>query len=142
MKRQLIVLQGRSNVGKSTSLNFLYKILLANPDAKLISFMALGRKLDFIATISIEGHLVGIFNRGDVPSEVEESLQRLRAKKCRIIVGAAHAKGEIEKVLASVERTYDLVQVPKKASLGKSLPVSNFATAHELAAMVYKAIGA
>lgn len=102
--------------------------------------MALGRKLDFIAMISIEGHLVGIFNRGDVPREVQKSLRQLMAEKCRVIVGATHTKGEIEDVLKSLERTCDLMRVPKKANLGKSLAISNFATAHELAAMVYEAI--
>lgn len=140
MNKQLIILQGRSNVGKSTSLNILYKLLLANPVAKLIWFEALGRKLDFIATISIEGQLVGIFNRGDVPAEVEKSLQLLMLKKCRVIVGAAHGKGEINDVLASAERACQLVQVPKKASLGKSLDISNQVTAHTLASMIYAAL--
>lgn len=141
MKRKLIVLQGPSNAGKTTSLHFLYKILMANSDAKLISFKAIGLKLDFIATISIGGHLVGVFNRGDVPKEVEESLQELMGKNCRVIIGAAHTKGKIKDVLASARGTYELKPVSKRKVVGESRQaISNHITAHELAAMVYAAI--
>lgn len=142
MKKQLIALRGRSSVGKSSALHLLYKFLVANPSVKPIHFEALGRKLDFLAIVSVEGHTVGIFNRGDVPATVKELLDRLVRKKCQVIVCAARTKGKIENVLESPGRKYKLVEVSKKAKHGKSEAASNHSAAHSLAAMVYAALDA
>lgn len=137
MKRHLIALRGKSSIGKSSSLHLLYKHLLAHPDTKPLHFEALGRKLDFIAILSIEGHAVGIFNRADAPAIVKELLDRLVEAKCQVIVCAARTKGEVEKVLK-----YKLVELQKKACAGKSQAVSNSAVSHSIAAMVYAALDA
>lgn len=142
MKKQLIALRGRSCVGKSSTLHLLYKLLLAHPGTKPLHFKAQGRKLDFIAIVSIEGITVGIFNRGDVPATVQDLLEQLVAEKCQVIVCAARTKGKIENVLKSQGRKYKLAQVQKKASIGKSQTISNNAAAHNLAAMVYAALDA
>ncbi len=142
MKRLLIALRGRSSVGKSSTLHLLFKLLLAHPGTKPLHFKALGRKLDFIAVVSVEGATVGIFNRGDIPATVQELLEQLVSEKCQVIVCAARTKGEIENVLKSQGRRYKLVQVQKKVSIGKSQAISNNAAAHSLAAMVYGALDA
>ena len=142
MKRHLIALRGKSSIGKSSSLHLLYKHLLAHPDTKPLHFEALGRKLDFIAILSIEGHAVGIFNRADAPAIVKELLDRLVEAKCQVIVCAARTKGEVEKVLKSQGRKYKLVELQKKACAGKSQAVSNSAVSHSIAAMVCAALDA
>lgn len=142
MKKQLIALRGRSSVGKSSALHLLYKFLITNPAVKPVHFEAFGRKLDFLAIVSVEGHAVGIFNRGDVPATVQELLDRLVEQKCQVIVCAARTKGEVENVLKSPSRKYKLVEVSKRAKHGKSEAVSNHAAAHNLAALVYDALDA
>jgi hypothetical protein len=142
MKKHLIALRGRSNVGKSSTLHLLYKQILAHPGTKPIHFEAFGRKLDFLAIVSIEGRLVGIFNRGDVPAMVQELLDRLAGEKCQVIVCAARTKGEIENVLKSHARKYKLSQLQKKASIGNSQAISNYAASHNIAAMIYASLDA
>lgn len=142
MKKRLIALRGPSSVGKSSTLHLLYRLLLAHPDTKPIYFRAIGRKLDFIAVVTVEGASVGIFNQGDVPATVQYHLDQLVAQRCQIILCAARTKGKIEDVLKSQGRKYKLVQVHKNASVGKSHLVSNNAAAHYLATMVYAALDA
>lgn len=142
MKKHLIALRGKSGVGKSSTLHLLYKHLLAHPGTKPLHFEALGRRLDFIATLSIEGRTVGIFNRGDVPTTVEGLLGRLVEAKCQVIVCAARTKGEVEIVLKSQSRKYELLELRKAACVGTSHAISNSAAAHNIAALVYAALDA
>ncbi|MBT0568954.1 hypothetical protein KIK84_01320 [Curvibacter sp. CHRR-16] len=142
MKKQILSLRGKSGVGKSTTLHLLYKLLLAYPNAKPLSFKSIGRKLDFIATLEIEGHVVGIFNRGDLPEIVQELLEQLEAEKCQVIVCAARTKGEVEKVFQSFKRRYKLVDVPKRVAASQSYTASNHLAAYTLASLVCAAVGA
>lgn len=142
MKKHIIALRGKSCVGKSSTLHLLYKQLLIHPGTKPVHFEALGRKLDFVAILSIEGHAVGIFNRGDVPSTVQKLLDRLVNARCQVIVCAARTKGGIENVLKSQGRKYRLVELQKKACVGESQAISNHAASHNIAAMVYAALDA
>jgi hypothetical protein len=139
-KKHLIALRGKSSVGKSSTLHLLYKHLLGHPRTKPIYFEAIGRKLDFLAIVSIEGYAVGIFNRGDVPAMVQKLLDRLVHKKCQVIVCASRTKGKIDKVLSSHGIEYELLQVQKKSSIGESQAISNNAASHKIAAMVYDAL--
>ncbi len=141
-KKQIIALRGKSGVGKSTTLQLLYKMFLANYETKALHFEALGRKLDFLAIVSVHGVRVGLFNRGDEPNVVKQLLDRLVKERCQVILCAARSKGEVANVLASHKPTYGILQVPKKPAAAKSHSVSNHAAAHALAAMVYAAIDA
>lgn len=140
MKKQIIALRGKSNVGKSTALHLLYKCILSNPCVKPLYFETIGRKLDFLAILSVEGFIIGIFNRGDVAVIVQEFLDRLIDKKCQVIVCATRTKGDIDGVLASYEKKYKVTAIPKLTQAGGSESISNLATAHGLASMVYAAI--
>jgi hypothetical protein len=142
LKKQIISVRGKSGVGKSTTLHLLYKILLTYPNSKPLSFEALGRKLDFVATLEIESHVVGIFNRGDMPNIVNDLLERLDQDKCQVIVCAARTKGSVEEVLQSFKRRYKLTDVPKKASAGESHEPSNHSVAYHLASLVCAAVDA
>jgi hypothetical protein len=142
MKKHIFALRGRSSVGKSSTLQLLYKLLLTNPNTKTLYFEALGRKLDFLAILSIEGVVVGLFNRGDLPDIVQDLLERLVNEKCQVIVCAARTKGEVDNVLKSYGKKYKVSTLQKKANVGKSESISNLAAAHGLASVVYAAIDA
>ena len=142
MKKQLIALRGPSNVGKSTSLHLLYRLLVSDPVAKPLSFTAHGWKLDFVAIIEIAGYKVGLTNRGDVPKTLKEVLRALVRKRCDIVVCAARTRGTVGTVLAAFDPPHKLVQVLKRPSKTASHSVSNLSAAHELASLVYAAIDA
>jgi energy-coupling factor transporter ATP-binding protein EcfA2 len=142
MKKQIIALRGKSGVGKSTTLQLLYKLLISNPGSKPLYFESVGRKLDFLAIVSVEGFTIGLFNRGDQPATVQGLLERLVKKKCDVIVCASRTKGEVDKILDAYARKYKISTLQKKARFGKSEAVSNLTAAHSVASMVYAAIDA
>ena len=142
MKNHILALRGKSSVGKSSTLQLLYKLLVTNPNTKTLYFEAVGRKLDFLAIVVIEGVIVGLFNRGDAPATVQDMLERLVNEKCQVIVCAARTKGEVDNVLKSYGGKYEVSTLQKTANIGKSEAVSNLAAAHNLASMVYAAIDA
>ncbi|WP_313272769.1 hypothetical protein [Stenotrophomonas sp.] len=143
MKKQLIALRGPSNAGKSTTLHILYKLLLAHPGTKPISFEMIGRKIDFSAIIAINGIKIGIVNRGDVPGPLKNLIDDLVAENCKIIVCAARAKGNASAMLDSFKPKFKLVTVSKHRSETDKddvLILANQSTAHQLAANVYSAL--
>lgn len=143
MKKRLIALRGPSNVGKSTTLHILYKLLLAHPDTKPISFTMLGYKIDFSAIIAINGVKIGIVNRGDVPGPLKEFIDDLATEHCKIIVCAARTKGDVEAMLDSFNSKFELVTMLKsKSSVGDedAYMLCNQSSAHELAAKIYSSL--
>ena len=142
MKKQLIALRGPSKVGKSTAIHSLYKLLVADPIVKPLSFESHGRLLDFVAIVEIEDCKIGLVNRGDIPAVLKKLLKELARKRCDVIVCAARTKGAVDKLLASFDPPYQLVQLAKSPSKSASNPVSKFCAAHEFASLVFAAIDA
>jgi hypothetical protein len=138
MSKQLIALRGSGNVGKTTTLHALYRLLVADPLSKTLSYQSLGRKLDFEAIIQIGGHKVGLVSRGDIPGNLKQFLDRLVQARCEIIVCAARTKGEVGATLASFDPPYQLIEVEKVASTNETL--ANVGVAHQLASLIYLAI--
>jgi hypothetical protein len=64
-------------------------------------------------------------------------MKDLELERCRVIVCAARTKGEIEGVLASYGRRYELIEVQKHKSGEEYMNASNLEAAHQLAAHVY-----
>jgi len=124
-------------VGKSTALHNLNRLLLSEPSARTLKFQKYGRLLDFSTVIDFNGQRVGIVNRGDIADHLDDFLTELEEDRCRVIVCAARTKGEIEEVLASYARRYELIEVPKSESHQDYVDASNLAAAHQLAAHVY-----
>lgn len=142
MKKQLIALRGASNSGKSSTLLMLYRLLAAHSATRLISFEAIGHKLDFSAIVQINGCKIGIFNRGDVSGTVDGLIDQLAQAGCKVIVCAARSKGDVGDVLASYERRYQLQDIVKKTG-GEDesdFALVNMGVAHDLAARVYSAV--
>ncbi|OBU56378.1 hypothetical protein [Stenotrophomonas maltophilia] len=142
MKKQLIALRGASNSGKSSTLLMLYRLLAAHSATRLISFEAIGHKLDFSAIVQINGCKIGIFNRGDVSGTVDGLIDQLAQAGCKVIVCAARSKGDVGDVLASYERRYQLQEIVIKTG-GEDesdFALVNMGVAHDLAARVYSAV--
>ena len=137
LKKRLIALRGKSNVGKSTALHNLNRLLLSEPSAKTLKFQKYGRLLDFSTVIDFNGQRVGIVNRGDIAYHLDDFLTELEEERCRIIVCAARTKGEIESVLASYARRYEVVEILKVECHDDYVDASNLEAAHQLAAYVY-----
>lgn len=140
MTKRLVALRGKGQVGKTTSLHNLNRLLLSEPHAKTVKFTKYGYKLDFATIIDYAGKRVGIVSRGDVAADLAGFIEDLESDRCHVIVCAARTKGEIEEVLASYARRYKLIEVPKVGCHKDYFDASNLAAAHQLAAYVYGAM--
>lgn len=143
MKKQLIALRGISNVGKSTTLHILYKLLVADSGTKPGFFEMLGYQLDFRAIVVVGGHKIGIVNRGDVSDPLEDFIDGLIARGCSIIVCAARTRGNVGPMLEKFSPRFELVTVPKnkyESDDEDALTLANQGVAHELAARIYSAV--
>lgn len=118
----------------------LNRLLLSEPNAKTVKFTKYGYKLDFSTIIDYAGKRVGIVSRGDVADDLAEFIAELESDRCCVIVCAARTKGEIEDVIASYARRYQLIEVPKAGCHKDYYVASNLAAAHQLAAHVYGAM--
>ena len=140
MTKRLVALRGKGQVGKTTSLHNLNRLLLSEPNAKTVKFTKYGYKLDFSTIIDYAGKRVGIVSRGDVAADLASFIAELESDRCHVIVCAARTKGEIEEVLASYATRGQLIEVPKVGCHRDYFDASNLAAAHQLAAYVYGAM--
>ena len=140
MKKQMLALRGSGSVGKSTALFFLYKLLMADPKAKTVSYRAIGHLHDFIAVIKLGGQKVGIVNRGDIHSELKQYLRELEAKGCTLIICAARTRGPVERVLSDFGTRFELTCVKKRPVSSAFRSIANRSAGHDLAGRVYAAI--
>lgn len=140
MKKKMLALRGSGSVGKSTALFFLYKLLIADPEVKTVSYRAIGQLHDFIAVIKLGGQRVGIVNRGDIPSELKKYLRELEAKGCTLIICAARTRGPVEKVLSDFGTRFELAFVKKRSVSSGFWSIANRSAGLDLASRVYAAI--
>lgn len=140
MAKKIIALQGKSNVGKSTTLYQVYQLLAANSNVKCVSFKALGWKIDFIAIVLIAGVKVGIVSRGDTPKILTKLLIELRDEGCNIIVCAARTKGGTSKIISAVPGFKDVEALLKEACAIKVQGIANSSMAHLLVSKTFSSV--
>jgi hypothetical protein len=94
---QIIVLSGRSNIGKSNTIKIVYERLLTKyPYPSLIilpdTLAETGKEIWVV--IKINGKRIGIESRGDNRTLVENALSIFVDYKCDIILCASRTRGE------------------------------------------------
>jgi hypothetical protein len=94
--KQILIVQGPANAGKSTSLKLAYLALLKwtlrrQRPTNVHYLYSTDREV--AATILIGSVLVGISTRGDNRQEVTKALDFFRSQKCKIIICATRSGG-------------------------------------------------
>lgn len=116
--KEIIVLTGIANVGKSTTLNRVVELLKERfPRLREIAVLRRTR-IEIRIVVEIDGVLVGIDSRGDRAEHVEDALEALRRERCSIIVCASHTRGgTIEQVRQfSKAHGYGIFEISKTAT--------------------------
>jgi hypothetical protein len=90
---QIIVLSGKSNIGKSETIKIVYKLLLEKyPSLQTILQPAATRK-EIRVVIEINGKCIGIESRGDSRTHVDTALKIFADHECDIILCASRTRG-------------------------------------------------
>ena len=121
--KELIVLTGVANVGKSATLNRVFELLRERfPSMKEIAVLRRTR-IEIRVVVEIDGMRVGIDSRGDRPEHVKDALDVLLRQRCSIIVCASHTRGgTIDEVRQFSEtHRYSLFEVAKTAAAAEAL---------------------
>jgi hypothetical protein len=92
--KQIIVLSGKSNIGKSKTIKIVYELLLENYPSLIIlpdTLAETGKEIRVV--IKINGKRIGIESRGDNRTLVENALKIFADHKCAIILCASRTRG-------------------------------------------------
>jgi hypothetical protein len=90
MKKTIIVLQGKSNSGKSETISLLLD-KLKNDNPIIIRDKHNKNSKDFnYVIIKINKVLIGITTYGDYPEQIKKYLKILIQEKCKILICACH----------------------------------------------------
>lgn len=109
MNKKIIALQGRANVGKTTTLNLVYDLIkLEFPNHKVLE--ETNRKYkDFMTIIEIKEKLIGIETRGDCATNHNRDALPLSLKKfneldCTLIICAVRTSGSTVACIKSYQQ--------------------------------------
>jgi hypothetical protein len=93
--KQLIVLSGRANVGKSRTIKRVYELLQSkHPNLKFIVPLSPRLRTETYVVLKINKIIIGIASRGDNRRCIEEALPLFfNPHKCKIILCATRTKG-------------------------------------------------
>lgn len=112
MTRTLIALWGVANVGKSSTIRALYKLLKSKyRNAKIKN---LGRGSDVCAIFTIGKTKIGIEHHGDPDSRLEESLKKFVKEKCKVIICATRSRGRTAEAVYELDQDYDVIWLEKQ----------------------------
>ena len=94
--KQIIALCGRSNTGKTNTLNYLIGLLDKSQEADIT---ALTR--DRSVVISYNNKKIAITTCGDNGEELEKNIKFFEENTCDILVTATRSKGETRKIISN-----------------------------------------
>lgn len=98
MNQKIVILSGKRNCGKTTTIKLIYKLLLKkHPNAKKVLEKTYGD--DVLIVLNINEKIIGISSQGDHKKYVEKHLKTLMDENCSLILTATRTReGTIEAV--------------------------------------------
>lgn len=128
MKKQMLILKGDSNAGKSTAIKFAFDMFLqwAVQDKQkkevstVVHYLYLTKR-EVAAVIQIEHRFIGIATGGDTARQVEKALHFFHTHKCSVVICATRSSGKtLEKAqeFASTQLRVTPTELIKKKSEG------------------------
>ncbi len=126
----IITLTGKSQIGKSETLNIVYQLMLYNGYSQVQSqFRTLGNKKhkDFVDILELNGIRVGVFTMGDYDSKVNEQdtlksdyveslIDDLKSKHCDKIICACN-----DNLINALNYIKSFMNTEVKKTMAKSL---------------------
>lgn len=101
---RIIILKGKSNVGKTSSMILLRKILLDNNFEEIFSDDG---ESDFCSVFQFKTKMVGLLSGGDNIEIIKNGFSLIEKYKCDIVICTSRTKGE---GLKYVQRLSDSIQ--------------------------------
>lgn len=112
MTNTIIVLQGKSGIGKSTTIRLAFDLFIKNSDVSIVNFSQIRKTKDFTAIVDInlnkKSIRVGFSSIGDIETEIYDSIDMLKNAGCRIIVSACRTKGGPQMAIASFKKNFQI----------------------------------
>ena len=141
MKKEVIGLRGKRNVGKSQTIRKVYDLLKSRhknvkEEHKILT------KVDVRVVLTINRAKIGIESQGDPSSRLEKSLRLFVKVECTVIVCATRTRGQTVKAVEKLQPDYELLWLEQDVRLSVSeQEASNNAMAQRIVGEVEKAIG-
>lgn len=117
---KIIALRGRGGSGKSSTIKYLYNILINTKGFKQIKGKSPKEKGDFVAVLSKGSILIGLTSLGDTYSLVYDKLKFLVDNKCLICVSACRTFDKKQPgTSAAIEsfKSYEYEYIEKKSMM-------------------------
>ena len=140
MKKIVIALRGRGNLGKSSSIKEAYNLLKQGFLINSITHEILGA--DIRAVLTIGNIKIGIESQGDPSSRLPASLKLFRELGCKIIICATRTKGAtVDAVEALKHAAYEVTFLDKVGEQDDSKHITaNLTTANLIVSHVQNAL--
>jgi hypothetical protein len=139
MKKAVIGLRGKGNVGKSQTIKKAYKILKSRHKTATEEYLIDGA--DVRVVLTIKGVKIGIESQGDPGSRLEESLLLFVNVKCTVIICATRTRGQTVSAVESLQPDYKVIWIEQDVrSIVSEHEPSNRAMARRVVEEVEKAM--
>lgn len=140
MKKKVIGLWGKGNLGKSQTINKVYNLLKSQHKTVNEEHQIIGTDVRVVLTIN--GVKIGIESQGDPGSRLEESLLLFIKVKCAVIVCATRTRGQTVAAVENLQPDYEVLWFEQEVkSTGPQQQGSNNAMARRIVDEVEKVIG-
>ena len=118
---ELIVLKGKENTGKTTTINYVYNKLRGEGyiESSPKDFKDLG-DVDFLTVLEKDGVKIGVVSQGDEADKIPIYLKKLKEKDCQKVICAL--RKEIEKEVNLLEISKNTIL--KEIEINKAKPNS------------------
>lgn len=138
--KTVIALWGRSNVGKSSTINQSYELLIAKyPRTEKEHEIS---RVDIRVVLTINGVKVGIESKGDPGSRLAKSLRLFVKLGCKVIVCATRTRGQTVDVVHKLEPSYEILWIEQIATKPADRESSNLGTAKRIAKEIENLVNA
>lgn len=138
MKKQMLILKGPSNAGKSTTIKLAFDMFLRwavkNGNRSTVHYLYLTER-EVGAVIEVGRKFIGIATRGDTETHVKVGLDFFASHRCKVVLCATRSKGKPLKVaqnFSSAQLGVMPTEVAKKKEEVAGQQAANKMTAKQL----------
>lgn len=108
MKKQMLILKGPGNAGKSTTIKLAFDMFLRwavkNGKSSTVHYLYLTER-EVGAVIEVGSEFIGIATRGDAEKHVKDGLDFFASLRCKVVLCATRSRGKPLKVAQNFSST-------------------------------------